>query len=143
MGSGTPTPAANPAPPAPGSDSSQTPAPAAQPEDFKALEAKLQGTVSTFQQVSTQTLLPVGWPQGRHPLRARYQLLHDQPQIAIGRGWQLLWRTKTMVMLLGWIFTGVAISLGAPFWFDTLNKFMVVRSTVKPQEKSQDEPSKS
>jgi len=119
------------------------PAPAAQPEDFNALETKLQGTVTTFQQVTTQTLLPVGWAQGRHPLSARFQLLRDQPRLAIRRGWQLLWRTKTMVMLLGWIFTGVAISLGAPFWFDTLNKFMVVRSTVKPQEKSQDEPSKS
>jgi hypothetical protein len=26
--------------------------------------------------------------------------------------------------------------LGAPFWFDVLNKFMVIRSTVKPHEKS-------
>jgi hypothetical protein len=36
----------------------------------------------------------------------------------------------------------VAVSLGAPFWFDVLNKFMVVRSTVKPKEKSQTEASK-
>jgi len=28
------------------------------------------------------------------------------------------------------------VSLGAPFWFDMLNKIIVVRSTVKPQEKS-------
>jgi len=28
------------------------------------------------------------------------------------------------------------ISLGAPFWFDMLNKLIVVRSTVKPKEKS-------
>ena len=34
-----------------------------------------------------------------------------------------------------------AISLGAPFWFDMLNKFMVVRSTVKPHEKSSEETS--
>ena len=38
--------------------------------------------------------------------------------------------------------TGFALSLGAPFWFDMLNKFMVVRATVKPHEKSQDEGSK-
>jgi hypothetical protein len=44
--------------------------------------------------------------------------------------------------LPGWLLTGMAISLGAPFWFDLLNKFMVVRSTIKPQEKSQTEPSK-
>lgn len=42
---------------------------------------------------------------------------------------------------LGWLATAFAISLGAPFWFDLLNKVMVVRSTVKPKEKSQDEGS--
>lgn len=42
----------------------------------------------------------------------------------------------------GWLLTAIAVSLGAPFWFDLLNKFMVVRSTVKPQEKSQEEGSK-
>ena len=45
--------------------------------------------------------------------------------------------------VLGWALTAIAISLGAPFWFDLLNKIMVIRSTVKPREKSMDEPSKS
>jgi hypothetical protein len=45
-------------------------------------------------------------------------------------------------MLLGWLLTAIAVSLGAPFWFDILNKFMVVRSTVKPREKSHEEQSK-
>lgn len=51
--------------------------------------------------------------------------------------------------LMGWILkivglfiTGLAVSQGAPFWFDLLNKFMVIRSTVKPKEKSPDEASK-
>ena len=34
------------------------------------------------------------------------------------------------------------MTLGAPFWFDMLNQFMVVRSTIKPQEKSEVEGSK-
>jgi hypothetical protein len=42
----------------------------------------------------------------------------------------------------GWLITALAVSLGAPFWFDILNKIMVVRSTVKPSEKSGDEASK-
>lgn len=42
----------------------------------------------------------------------------------------------------GWLVTALAVSLGAPFWFDVLNKFMVVRSTVKPAEKSGQEASK-
>jgi hypothetical protein len=41
----------------------------------------------------------------------------------------------------GWLLTAFAISLGAPFWFDTLNKFMVIRATVKPHEKSPEEAS--
>lgn len=44
--------------------------------------------------------------------------------------------------LLGWVVTAFAVSLGAPFWFDTLNKFIVVRSTIKPHEKSREQPSK-
>jgi hypothetical protein len=44
--------------------------------------------------------------------------------------------------LVGILVTGFAISQGAPFWFDVLNKFMVVRSTVKPSEKSGEQPSK-
>ena len=43
----------------------------------------------------------------------------------------------------GWLLTALAISLGAPFWFDLLNRFIVVRSTVKPKEKSPEEKSKS
>jgi hypothetical protein len=43
---------------------------------------------------------------------------------------------------IGWLITSAAICLGAPFWFDTLNRFMVVRSTVKPKEKSEEEESK-
>ena len=46
-----------------------------------------------------------------------------------------------VIKLLGWFLTALAISLGAPFWFDLLNKFMVVRSTVKPREKSPEEGS--
>lgn len=43
--------------------------------------------------------------------------------------------------LLGWLITTFAVSLGAPFWFDLLNKVMVIRSTVKPHEKSREEGS--
>lgn len=44
--------------------------------------------------------------------------------------------------LLGWLITALAATLGAPFWFDMLNKVMVIRSTVKPNEKSGEEGSK-
>jgi hypothetical protein len=41
----------------------------------------------------------------------------------------------------GWLITALAVMLGAPFWFDVLNRIMVIRSTVKPHEKSPEEPS--
>lgn len=50
--------------------------------------------------------------------------------------------TSNPLTIFGWLLTAVAVSLGAPFWFDTLNKLVVVRSTVKPKEKSAEEASK-
>lgn len=44
-------------------------------------------------------------------------------------------------VLCGWLLTAFAVTLGAPFWFDVLNRFMIVRSTVKPHEKSPEEAS--
>jgi hypothetical protein len=41
--------------------------------------------------------------------------------------------------IVGWILTAIAASLGAPFWFDTLNKFMNVRAAgTSPNEKGAD-----
>lgn len=42
---------------------------------------------------------------------------------------------------LGWLLTALAAAMGAPFWFDVLNKITVIRSTVKPHEKSPEEGS--
>lgn len=39
----------------------------------------------------------------------------------------------------GWLVTALAVMLGAPFWFDTLNKMMVIRSTIKPKDKRPDD----
>ena len=36
---------------------------------------------------------------------------------------------KLLKMIPGWIFSGIAISMGAPFWFDLLGKFVNVRNT--------------
>ncbi|WP_439585680.1 hypothetical protein [Dyadobacter bucti] len=46
--------------------------------------------------------------------------------------------------LIGWLMTALAISLGAPFWFDLLNKFMKLRSTgnrINSQGRDRTEPS--
>jgi len=50
-----------------------------------------------------------------------------------------------IVRICGWIITVFAVTLGAPFWFDVLNKFINIRSSgIKPKppgEKKQEESS--
>jgi len=41
---------------------------------------------------------------------------------------------------LGWLLTALAISLGAPFWFDMLNKIVSIRSAGKAPEEKQKAP---
>lgn len=60
--------------------------------------------------------------------------------IPIGWGASALSDVGVSGMLLGWLVAGFAAMLGAPFWFDVLNKLTIVRATVKPHEKSPEEP---
>jgi hypothetical protein len=47
-----------------------------------------------------------------------------------------------LLKIAGILASALAAALGAPFWFDILNRFVVVRSTIKPREKSAEEKSK-
>ncbi len=78
--------------------------------------------------------LPIGWADGwpgpeREEGQALWSYVGENP-------WD-----GAVAPIVGWLITVLAISLGAPFWFDVLNKFMVIRSTVKPHEKSPEEAS--
>ncbi len=44
--------------------------------------------------------------------------------------------TGWLQRLLGWVLTAIAVSLGAPFWFDTLNRFVNIRSAGTPPKQS-------
>lgn len=116
--------------PAPGDQNAATspaenaPAASNQPAKPGDLKDRLQQNVNAFNDVTTATLLPVGW---KHPLSYYSESFRTHPKDA---------SLTALVLLAGWLITACAISFGAPFWFDTLNRFMVVRSTVKPQEKS-------
>ena len=72
--------------------------------------------------------LPIGWNVGL-------------PKRAVDGKVVVPAQTDWLQTLLGWLITAFAATLGAPFWFDLLNKVSVVRSTVKPREKSPDEAS--
>jgi hypothetical protein len=50
--------------------------------------------------------------------------------------WATLWAQTIRFHFFGWLLTAFAISLGAPFWFDMLNKVINIRSSGKaPGEK--------
>jgi len=70
------------------------------------------------------------------------EMLHRLDGLKLPIGWPDPAFTREWYMrILGWLITGFAISFGAPFWFDLLNRMMVIRSTVKPHEKSPEESS--
>ena len=73
--------------------------------------------------------LPIGWTAG-----------WGAPRRGGEAGSQGVWN-QVIAPILGWLMTAFAATLGAPFWFDLLNKMMVIRSTVKPHEKSPEESS--
>jgi hypothetical protein len=95
------------------------------------IDERIKAAKNSFDEISDLGV-PIGWPQGDPTAKT--------PGEKIARCFD--WITGRPSMLLGWLLTAIAISLGAPFWFDALNKIMVVRSTVKPREKSRDEGSK-
>jgi len=128
----TPIPAASPG--TNGSPSaSPTPTPECPPaackDDKDSAECRLKKSKCELQELG----LPIGWSSPS-------DLMRQWPgtNLSAPGGWldQLYWH------LFGWLLTAIAISLGAPFWFDLLNKFIVIRGTVKPKEKSGDEKSK-
>jgi hypothetical protein len=45
---------------------------------------------------------------------------------------------RTLTSPIGWLITALAVSLGAPFWFDLLSKFVTLRSSVKPKSATAD-----
>jgi hypothetical protein len=80
--------------------------------------------------------LPIGWT------KTKDGTIYPEAQMCTGvDACEFTWG-KLFKAVVGWFVTAFAIMLGAPFWFDVLNRFMVVRSTVKPSEKSQNEASK-
>jgi hypothetical protein len=81
----------------------------------------------------TRTEAPAITPQENQALQ---QLLGWHGQLR-GKNWKE-WSER----LLGWLLTVLAISMGAPFWFDLLNKFMNVRFAGKSPDETSKKPEK-
>ena len=155
----TPNPAASPAAttspspaqsPASAASASPSPTPTAQEQAARAMEK-----ISKVRNMMDELGLPIGWasePQKPDPNDAKYTLKEKDPKYVEALAEYDAYPTNPrrfpsngqewFLKVLGILLTAMAVSQGAPFWFDLLNKFIVIRSTVKPQEKSRTQPSK-
>ncbi|MBZ5635355.1 MAG: hypothetical protein LAO55_19690 [Acidobacteriia bacterium] len=88
-------------------------------------ESKLEKSMARIENLA----LPLGWKNADNK---------DDQRDAIP-AWADLW---PMIAKhgLGWLLTTLAISLGAPFWFDMLNKVVSIRASGKAPEESQKSP---
>lgn len=92
-----------------------------QAEAAEAASKRYEQTVARLQTLA----IPLGWRDGARS---------DDPRDEFPRGWTQ-WSNALNRHLLGWLLTALAISLGAPFWFDMLNKVIAVRAAGKLPEK--------
>ena len=93
-----------------------------------------------FQDQLDQIGLPIGWDRAAVQRIARSFPTRPAPAEP-GFLFYLNWLGALAALVVGYVITALAVTMGAPFWFDMLNKIMVIRSTVNPTEKSPDEPS--
>jgi hypothetical protein len=78
------------------------------------------------EQVLKEVSLPIGWSSS-----------NLQQQIAWTPQQQQIFPIfKFLSMILGWLISGIAIAMGAPFWFDLLGKIVNVRNTGRPPASS-------
>ena len=82
--------------------------------------------LTRVQQQLMDLTLPIGWT--RNPPQADKHMYLGVPETG-----KDVWKTLSY-HLLGWLITAVAATLGAPFWFDMLNRIMSIRSAGKAPE---------
>ena len=78
-----------------------------------------KNAMTTFEKLK----LPIGWQD------------YESKPVFCKAGFQELFYI-VYASCFGWLITAIAISFGAPFWFDLLNKLISIRSSVKPEEKT-------
>jgi hypothetical protein len=114
-------------------------------DDPEKLEARYQAVYGELHKLS----LPIGWngapdaPPGAKGQTAPARQATQDKDIgtALGDLW-LEFKQKWKGHVLGWLITALAATLGAPFWFDTLNRLMAIRSSGKSPEEEPKAPKK-
>ncbi|BBD60973.1 hypothetical protein NIES2109_37740 [Nostoc sp. HK-01] len=83
----------------------------------------LQSLKKATDEVLTDISLPIGW----NPVNLDQQL----PKATDSGKSSISSITNYLTMVAGWFISGIAISMGAPFWFDLLSKVVNVRNSGK------------
>jgi hypothetical protein len=96
--------------------------------------SSLAGQFDTVQKKLTDLAIPIGWlNKGTEAQEKNGQVLpHFSDVNAIGN--------LVRVHALGWLLTALAATLGAPFWFDMLNRVISIRAAGKPPEEEPKPP---
>lgn len=84
-----------------------------QQDQVEQCEAELREGISRRLSYAEGLGLPLGWSNEDLPWHDLHALL---------------------LKFLGWLMTALAICIGAPFWFDLLNRLANIRSVLKPEE---------
>ena len=77
--------------------------------------------------------------------RSYAQAKADLEDLKLPIGWEaaIVANRPWYSRILGWFITALAVTMGAPFWFDLLSKVTAVRSAVKPTPKPPPPPDDS
>jgi hypothetical protein len=98
-------------------------------EEIASVKKQIEN-ISSIQASFIDQKLPIGWP------------VKNQAMLSCETSfWTLvgLWLKK----FGGWLITGLAVSMGAPFWFETLNKLVNLRGAGANPSKTKSNPNKT
>ena len=127
----------------------EAPPPPALPPDQQAevdfIEASAQYDAALADLAELQ--LPIGWDDPTPPAEGETSLrlvtdtaVDDWPGAIWEPGGLQRWLQAADEHSIGWLLTILAVSMGAPFWFDMLNRIMSVRTAGKAPEEKQKSP---
>lgn len=105
-------------------------------------EAKFHAAIAKL----STTGIPIGWDdeqrralglQGKHfsfglIVKAPFEYSRWTDRGTRFARWFSTHFTVLVALIAGWLLTAVAASMGAPFWFDTLNRFINLRNAGRP-----------
>jgi len=113
--------------------------------DFDAASNRLDASLADLNAMQ----LPIGWRDrpdaADNAAISRFRLVRDDateawPGVIWNADDRARWLAALDAHTLGWLITILAISLGAPFWFDVLNKIVSIRSVGKAPEEAPKAP---